>query len=102
MDDAKRGGSRYKADRRNHDKQQHLGKRQFTARDFRPKWRQANPYLCQKASADRKPRRQVADMSGHFLRQEIKSVRGDCLVERRGFELMAIAALQLRIEEFRW
>jgi hypothetical protein len=26
----------------------------------------------------------------------------DFLVERRGFELMAIAALRLRIEEFRW
>jgi hypothetical protein len=77
-------------------------KRNFAARDFRP---DAPPIGRRDAGiglADRLPTPQAAEMSCYSTVREITSICTDFLVERRGFELMAIAALRLRIEEFRW
>jgi hypothetical protein len=47
--------------------------------------------------ADRLPTPQAAEISCYSAAQEITSICADFLVERRGFELMAIAASRLRI-----
>jgi hypothetical protein len=70
-------------------------KRNFAARDF-PAPRVANePQRRWIGHGDRLPPPEASEMSSYSANQEITLICADFLVERRGFELMAIAVSRL-------
>jgi hypothetical protein len=67
--------------------EQQLWKRKFAARDFGRDAPRKVVSIRQTDSGDSVSRAQATEISRYFWPQEITSVRPDCLVELRGFEL---------------